>query len=78
MKGDEDMKKRKLRKWVKVVLASLSIAFILGVYIDFIRFPECYLSTWRYQLQNEIKAGNAEMIEYYNNNYIKNGRVLFD
>ena len=72
------MKKRKLRKWVKVVLSVLSIALALIAYIDFVRFPECYLSTWRYQLKNEIESGNLEMTEYYNNNYIKNGRILFD
>ena len=46
--------------------------------IDFFRFPECYLTTWRYQLKNDILSGNQEMIDYYNNTYVANGRILFD
>ena len=46
--------------------------------IDFIRFPECYLTTWKYQLKNEMTAGNQDMIDYYNNVYVKNNRILFE
>ena len=47
----------------------LSIVF-LTISIDIIRFPECYSSMWKYQLENDIKAGNAEAIQYYNNIYL--------
>ena len=46
--------------------------------IDFLRFPECYITTWKYQMENEIKSGNQEMIDYYNNTYVANDRILFD
>ena len=45
--------------------------------VDFVRFPECYLTTWRYQLQQDISNGNAKAINYYNNNYIANNKILF-
>ena len=65
--------KNKLEKlmFIVVIIASLAL------YVDFVRFPECYINTWRYQLKNDIKAGNQEMIDYYNNVYVKHNRVLF-
>ena len=72
------MKKRKREKFIIFLLSiAIFIAFILFT-IDFIRFPECYLTTWRYQLKNDILSGNQEMIDYYNNTYVANGRILFD
>ena len=29
-------------------------------------------------MKNEILSGNQEMIDYYNNTYVANGRILFD
>lgn len=55
----------------------LSIVF-LTISIDVIRFPECYSSVWKYQLQNDIYSGNIEAINYYNNTYVANGKPLFD
>lgn len=54
------------------------ITAVTMIIIDFFRFPDCYLSTWRYQLKNEIKAGNQQSIEYYQNNYIAHGRCLYN
>lgn len=72
------IKKHKREKFITFLLSiAIFIAFILFT-IDFIRFPECYLTTWRYQLKNDILSGNREMIDYYNNTYVANGRILFD
>ncbi|MDY5930244.1 MAG: hypothetical protein SPJ27_09500 [Candidatus Onthovivens sp.] len=72
------IKKHKREKFITFLLSiAIFIAFILFT-IDFIRFPECYLTTWRYQLKNDILSGNQEMIDYYNNTYVANGRILFD
>ena len=72
------MKKRKLNKFIMFILSIIMIGSILLLTIDFFRFPECYLTTWRYQLKNDILSGNQEMIDYYNNTYVANGRILFD
>ena len=72
------IKKRKREKFITFLLSIvIFIAFILFT-IDFFRFPECYLTMWRYQLKNDILSGNQEMIDYYNNTYVANGRILFD
>ena len=72
------MKKRKLNKFIMFILSIIMLGSILLLTIDFFRFPECYLTTWRYQLKNDILSGNQEMIDYYNNTYVANGRILFD
>lgn len=72
------IKKRKLNKFIMFILSIIMLGSILLLAIDFIRFPDCYLTTWRYQLKNDILSGNQEMIDYYNNTYVANGRILFD
>lgn len=77
---------RKARKY-KIVdksrfTISIIVAFLLGVFvgliIDTIKYPECYVTTWKYQLKCDIAAGNEKAIEYYENTYLKNNRVLFE
>ena len=71
------MKKAK----IKAVIAGISGIIISILLImqtaNVIRFPEKYFTTWKYQLQQDISNGNKKAIEYYNNNYIKNGIILF-
>lgn len=64
-------------KNIKKVLTFVVFCCILLLMVDFVRFPECYLTTWRYQLQQDIANGNKEAIDYYNNNYIANNKFLF-
>lgn len=59
-------------------LRFILILALLTVTIDFLRFPDCYLNTWRYQLKNEIEAGNKQSIEYYQKHYVDKGRILFE
>ena len=66
------------KKLAGFVLFVAVVTTMLCISVDFIRFPECYISTWRYQLHNEIEQGNEEMTEYYQNTYIANGRELFN
>lgn len=59
-------------------VSSLILSIVLlTISIDIIRFPECYFSVWRYQLQKDIEDGNAEAINYYNNVYVSNGHLLY-
>lgn len=64
--------------FIVLLLAIFLVISTFTLFNDFCRFPECYLKTWKYQLQNEIEQGNEKAIEYYNRNYIEHGRVLFE
>lgn len=46
--------------------------------IDFMRFPEVYSTTLKYQLESDVKAGDQKAIKYYNDTYVKNGKILFE
>lgn len=78
MKRYRIVDKRKFMRFISSVIIGALFIIVLICAIDFIRFPECYMPTWKYQLQNDIKNGNIEMIEYYERNYIANGRKLFN
>lgn len=64
------------RFFMAVMVGAVGIASI-GVTADLLRFPEKYLTTWKYQLYNEIKAGDTASIEYYNQNYTSKGVYLY-
>lgn len=70
-------RKKKTEKIFNILVIGMLFTFIL-LYVDFIRFPECYLTTWKYQLKNEIATGDQTAITYYNTHYIKYNRSLFD
>ena len=66
---------------MKKIKTIITLAVIIGVVysiVDLVRFPECYISTWRYQLKNDINQGNEAAIEYYNSFYVEKGRPLFN
>ena len=67
-----------MNKFIKTI-AILAVTILALTYtIDFLRFPECYLTTWKYQLRLDLERGNEKAIEYYNERYIANGKVLFE
>ena len=70
-------RKKRVNKIQNFFFLCVAIVGLL-VYIDFVRFPECYITTWKYQLKNEIAAGDQEAITYYNNYYVKYNRSLYD
>ena len=53
------------------------ITTCIGLYVDLCRFPEKYLSTWKYQLKNEIASGEQKAIDYYNKHYTSKGVYLY-
>jgi hypothetical protein len=60
-------------------ICSVVAVLMFGIMaVELIRFPECYSTTMRYQLKLDIENGDQEMIEYYERNYIENGRTLFE
>lgn len=59
-----------------ILILALSVGF-LHILVDFTRFPEKYLTTWKYQLENDILQGDTEAMEYYQNTYVDNGIFLY-
>ncbi len=72
------LKKSLKRLLLKALVITLAVIPLISVGVEFCRFPEKYLTTYRYQLHNEIKSGNQEAIDYYNRVYIANGINLFE
>lgn len=70
-------KRRKKCSRLERLICFIIIMVNLILCIDFVRFPECYLTTWKYQLKNEIASGNKQSIEYYKKNYIAHGKSLY-
>lgn len=64
------------RLFVSTMTIIMTVTF-LRFTVDFMRYPDKYITTWKCQLQNEINAGDAESIEYYQTNYIDKGVCLF-
>lgn len=67
-----------LIQFIKALAIITIMTACIALYIDFCRFPESYITTYKYQLKNDLTAGNAETMEYYNNNYVSNGRLLYE
>lgn len=70
-------RKKTQKKILKLLLCVFVLAVFSNIMIDFMRFPECYISTWKYQLKNDLTAGNQKAIKYYQENYINRGRILY-
>ena len=76
---------KRTRKHIKInfnrLFASLLVLTLIitcmGLYVDFCRFPDKYITTWKYQLKNEIASGNEKAIDYYNKHYISKGVYLY-
>ena len=73
-KGKLRLNKGKLITRVAMLVVILLMAR-MGV--SFAKYPEQYLTTWKYQLENDLAKGKQEAIEYYNDTYIANGKQLF-
>lgn len=65
------------RLFTSLLIITLLILFTACM-TDFVRFPDKYITTWKYQLKNEIVSGDAEAIAYYNRVYKSNGINLFE
>ena len=66
-----------LKRFIVSIVTLIAIIFCITVAVDFCKYPEMYLTTWKYQLQNDIANGNKQAIEYYNTVYVENGIELF-
>lgn len=66
-----------LIQFAKALAIIIIMTACIALYIDFLCFPEYYAITWKYQLKNDLARGDAEMLQYYNENYVANGRLLY-
>ena len=72
------MYKFKPSKCVRTITAALATTVLVGFSYNVIQRPELYSTTLRYQLKNDIQAGQENAIEYYNGNYASQGIELFE
>lgn len=64
----------------KIIITAVSICLVLlafCAYVNFLKYPEQYMTTWKYQLENDLSKGNQEALDYYNNRYVDNNKLLF-
>lgn len=61
------------------IIVAVLVTFILSIiFINVAMYPETYITTWKYQLHNDLKAGDIQAQEYYQNTYLSKGKILFD
>ena len=68
------MKIRDKKKFIKSTAILIFMIIIIScsilLFIEFLSYPEKYLTTWKYQLKQDIEAGNQQAIEYNYNYYL--------
>ena len=64
------------RLFTSLLILTLIITFTACI-TDFMRFPDKYITTWKYQLKNEIASGDQKAIDYYNKHYTSKGVFLY-
>lgn len=64
-------------KFISRIAMLFVILLMASMSMSFAKYPEQYLTTWKYQLENDLAEGKQEAIEYYNDTYIANGKQLF-
>jgi hypothetical protein len=69
---------KKIKAEISGAIILMAIIITIFTLIDFVRFPECYVPSWRDGLKREIDAGNEKYIEFYNEHYVEQGRPLFE
>lgn len=66
------------RRFIAVITSAVVSVGIMSATIHVIRYPELYSTTLKYQLKNDISAGDITAIEYYNTTYAAHGINLFE
>lgn len=71
--------KKKFIKAILTLIITLALfGFMTWLFVDFVMYPESYLTTWRYQLKLDIERGDQEAIDYYQQVYLDNNRPLWE
>ena len=71
--------KKKFIKSMSTLILSIVLIILFSIMtIELINYPEKYLTTWRYQLHQEVNAGDQEAINYYKTTYLDHNITLWD
>ena len=73
-KGKLKVNKGKFIRFWCLVIIGLAL---INLAVSFIKYPEQYITTWKKALRDDLAKGNQSAIEYYNNTYVANGKLLF-
>lgn len=71
-------RQKALKGAIKLLCAIIVFTSLFVLYIDFVQYPEKYITTWKYHLYNDLARGDSEAIDYYQRMYIDKGEHLFD
>lgn len=79
MRGKRKYKIYKINKgkFAAFVLTVYIAVFVVNVVVSLAKYPEEYITPWRYQMESDLAEGNEEALEYYNKTYVANGKQLF-
>lgn len=67
---------RKSEIIIALIVMCLCVSTVSAT-VNFFKYPEQYMTTWKYQLKNRLAKGNEEALKYYNDRYVANGKYLF-
>lgn len=71
--------KKKFIKAMSTLILSIVLIILFSIMsIELIQYPEKYLTTWRYQLQQKVNSGDQEAIDYYQETYLNRNITLWD
>ena len=73
-KGKLKVNKGKFVRFWCLVIIGLAL---INLAVSFIKYPEQYITTWKKALRDDLAEGNQKAVEYYNNTYVANGKLLF-
>lgn len=65
-------------KILKFIFGIIVLFITLKMGVDLAQHPEKYSTTLKYQLKNDILAGDSDAIQYYNENYVNQGIKLYN
>ncbi len=71
-------KKKFIKAISTIVITIIFTVIMIFMSIELIQYPEKYLTTWRYQLQQKVNSGDQEAIDYYQETYLNRNITLWD
>ncbi|MBS5858057.1 MAG: hypothetical protein KIC60_06190 [Clostridium sp.] len=71
-------KKKFIKAISTTVITIILTVIMIFMSIELIQYPEKYLTTWRYQLQQKVNSGDQEAIDYYQETYLNRNITLWD